>query len=126
LAHPERCVQLTNKPELFEELLSMEIHLQVNWGSFLGHYGSKAKITAVYLATKGYIHCLATDSHRPDQHFTDSLEHAPAIVEEFVGSQSINLLARENPLRVLRGEPLVDMPADEIRPEVKKRWWSIL
>ncbi len=126
LAHPERCAQLTDKPELFEELVSTEIYLQVNWGSFLGHHGGKAKKTAVYLASKGYIHCLATDSHRPDQHLVDCLEHGGAFVEELVGSQNLELLARENPLRVLRGEPLIDMDAEESRPEVKRRRrWGI-
>jgi protein-tyrosine phosphatase len=127
LAHAERCEQLADKPELFEELLSREIYLQVNWGSFWGHHGSKAKKTAVYLATKGYIHCLATDSHRPDQHLVDSFELAAAEVEELVGTKNLDLLARGNPLRVLRGEPLIEMDKDEIRPEVKRRRrWGIL
>jgi protein-tyrosine phosphatase len=126
LAHPERCAQLADKPELFEDLISMDIR-QVNWGSFLGHHGSRAKKTAVYLASKGYIHCLATDSHRPDRHLVDSLEHGAAVVEEFVGPKNLELLARENPLRVLRGEPLIGMAPDDSRPEVKRRRrWGIL
>lgn len=126
LAHPERCEQLTDKPKLFEDLVSMEIYLQVNWGSFLGHHGSKAKIAAFYLASRGYIHCLATDSHRPDQHFVDSLKHGAATVEKFVGPKNLDLLARGNPLRVLRGEPLVDMDVEDIRSEAKRRrLWGI-
>lgn len=126
-AHPERCAQLTDKLELFEDLISMGVYLQVNWGSFLGHHGSKAKKTAVYLASRGYIHCLATDSHRPDKGHTDICRHATDAVEEYVGPRNLDLLARENPLRVLRGEPLIEMAEVDIRPEVKKRRrWGIL
>jgi len=126
LAHAERCEQLADKQELFEELVSTGIYLQVNWGSFLGHHGGKAKKTAVYLASKGYIHCLATDSHRPDKGHAGISRHAAADVEELVGPQNLDLLARENPLRVLRDEPLVDMAAEEIKTGVKKRRrWAI-
>ena len=126
LAHPERCEQLTDKQELLDDLFSRGTYLQVNWGSFLGHHGRKATKTAVYLASRGYIHCLATDSHRPDKGLTDSLELAAPVVEEIVGPRNLELLARENPLRVLRGEPLIDMAVEEIRPEVKKRRkWGI-
>jgi len=126
LAHPERCEQLTDKPELIEDLVSMGIYLQVNRGSFMGHHGGKAKKTAVYLAARGYIHCLATDSHRPDQHLVDSFEQAAAEVEKLVGPENLDLLARENPLRVLRDEPLVSMRSGEVRPEMKRRRrWGI-
>ena len=126
LAHPERCEQLADKPELLDDLFSMGTYLQVNWGSFLGHHGRKATKTAVYLASRGYIHCLATDSHRPDKQHAGIFRHAPAEVEELAGSQNLGLLARENPLRVLRGEPLIDMAVEEIRPEVKRRRrWGI-
>jgi len=126
LAHAERCEQLTYKQELFEELISIGIYLQVNWGSFLGYNGSKAKKTARYLASKGYIHCLATDSHRPDKRHAGISLHAAADVEELIGPQNFDLLARKNPLRVLRDEPLVDMAAKEIKTEAKRRRrWAI-
>lgn len=127
LAHPERCAQLADKPELFEDLVSMGIYLQVNWGSFLGYNGQKAAKTALYLAKKGYIHCLATDSHRPDKQHAGICRHAAAEVEGLVGPQNLELLARSNPLRVLRDEPLIGMAEVGILPEVKRRRrWGIL
>ena len=124
MAHPERCAQLENKPELFEELISMGIYLQVNLGSFLGHNGRNAEKAALDLAYGKYIHCLATDSHRPDKKQSGSLEQATAAVEKLIGPQNLDLLARENPLRVLRDEPLVAMRADEVQsgPKRRRRW----
>ncbi len=116
LAHPERCEQLADNPELFEELLSMVIYLQVNLGSFIGHYGSAAQKTANHLASKGYIHCLATDNHRPDKQHLGNPE-STAAVEKLIGPQNFDLLVRENPLRVLQDEPLMSMSADEVRSD---------
>ena len=123
LAHPERCEQLAHEPEIVEDLVSMGVYLQVNWGSFLGHHGRRAKKAAVYLASKGCIHCLATDSHRPDQRLLDCLELVVPVVEHIVGLRNFELLARENPSRVLRSEALVDMVLEDIRPVVRKRRW---
>lgn len=126
LAHPERCAQLADKPELFEDFVSMGIYLQVNWGSFLWHHGSQAKKTAVHLASRGYIHCLATDSHRPDKGHVDICRHAVDVGEEYVGPQNLDLLAQENPLRVLQDKPLIKMDEVDSLPEVKKRRrWTI-
>lgn len=126
LAHPERCEYLSDKLKLIEELVAMRVYIQVNLGSFLGHHGSKAKKAAHYLASNGCIHCLATDSHRPDRHLAERLANAAHVVEEIVGSKNLELLARENPLRVLQDEPLVHMNVEEIRTEAKKRRrWGI-
>ena len=58
LAHPERCEQLADNPELVDDLVSMGIYFQVNWGSFLGHHGRTAKKAAVHIASKE-IHSLS-------------------------------------------------------------------
>jgi len=121
LAHPERCEQLADRPELFEDLVAMGIYMQVNLGSFLGKNGPKAEKTALNLASGKYIHCLATDSHRPDIPQSSSLEQATAAVEKLIGPQNLDLLVRQNPLRVLQDEPLMSMSADEVRSEVKRR-----
>jgi tyrosine-protein phosphatase YwqE len=54
---------LATKPQLCDNLLESGVYFQVNWDSFLGHHGRTIEKMAVYLAAKGYIHCLATDSH---------------------------------------------------------------
>jgi len=118
LAHAERCGQLANRPQLFTNLISMGIYLQVNLGSFLGQHGSKTTKTAVYLASKGYIHCLASDSHRPDSHRSGSLQQATAAVEKLVGPKNMDLLLQKNPLRVLQDDPLMSMNGDEVRSQV--------
>lgn len=110
LAHPERCVHLINEPGLFDELVERGICLQVNWASFQGTYGSEFVRGASLLAKKGYIHCLATDSHTPhDPRGPDSISRARKRVQDLVGTKDLELISKENPARVLSGDPLVDV-----------------
>ena len=114
LAHPERCVQLINNLSLFDELIEAGIYMQVNYDSFLEYYGPEVYETAVYLASKGYIHCLATDSH--DLRYRHP-GNTKTVIEKLVkplGPNNINLITRINPKHVLTGEPLVSMDARNI------------
>ena len=123
LAHPERCAQLADKPMLFDGFIEKGIYLQINWDSFLGYHGREAARLARYLAAKGYIHCLATDSHDADNRHAGNVQRAAREVKNLVGPKNLQLLARENPARVLGGEPLVPMsrqnPQDT--PKSKRR-----
>jgi protein-tyrosine phosphatase len=124
MAHPERCAQLAEKPEIFDDLLDAGVYLQVNWGSFLGHAGPEAREIACYLAEKGYIHCLATDSHDPENRHPGHIRAAAAVLVELAGIDNLKLLAGANPLRILRGEPLEPMVKGErATPPVQKKWW---
>jgi protein-tyrosine phosphatase len=109
LAHPERCVQLAEKNGIIDEIIGAGAYLQVNWFSFLGFYGLEAAEMARYLATKGYIHCLATDSHDTKNRHPGNVKRAAVVVEKLIGTQNLSLLAHKNPTRVLKGEPLLSM-----------------
>ena len=124
LAHPERSIQLADKPMLFDAFIEEEIYLQINWDSFLGYHGREAAKLARYLAAKGYIHCLATDSHDADNRHAGNVKRAAREVEKLVGARNLRLLAKENPARVLGGEPLVPMSQQNLQDTLKsKRRW---
>jgi protein-tyrosine phosphatase len=124
LAHPERCDHLMKKRTFFDDMIYSGVYLQVEWGSFLGHHGPEVKSQAEYLAQKGYVHCLATDSHNSRFRHAGHVEDAARVVELQVGRENLELLGRKNPARVLKDVPLEAMvdyesPAGAKR---KKRW----
>jgi protein-tyrosine phosphatase len=120
LAHPERCAQLADKPQLCDKLIESGVYFQVNWDSFLGHHGRTTQKMAMYLAARGYIHCLATDSHDAAHRNAGQVQMASAKIEELIGLRNLQIIARENPIRVLRGDPLMSMEKSESTGSVKK------
>ena len=124
LAHPERCAQLASKPQLCDQLIESGVYFQVNWDSFLGHHGRTTQKMALYLATKGFIHCLATDSHDAKSRNARQVQRAAETIEQLMGPRNLQLISRENPIRVLRNEALKSMEGQEIQATVtKKRKW---
>ncbi len=121
LAHPERCAQLTAKPELCDKLIESGVYFQVNWDSFLGHHGRTTQKMAIYLATRGYIHCLATDSHDAKSRNAIQVRRTAETIEELMGPGNLQLISRENPVRVMRNEALKSMEGQEIPATVTKR-----
>jgi protein-tyrosine phosphatase len=127
LAHPERCVQLATSPQLLNRLIESGVYLQVNWDSFLGYHGRPALRMAHRLAYSGYIHCLATDSHNPQERHAAHVRLAAAKIENVIGHENLQRIALENPLRILRDtHPLPMMrpnPKTQVKKESKWRFW---
>ncbi len=125
LVHPERCAQLAAKPHLCDQLIESGVYFQVNWDSFLGYQGRRARKMAMYLANKDYIHCLATDSHDAISRNADHVQRAAATIEELMGPRNLRLISRNNPIRVLRNEALKSMErvAGEAIVAKKRKWW---
>ena len=122
LAHPERCEQVIAEPLFVQALLEAGVYLQVNCDAFLGNYGTFVQKTAVFLASKGYVHCVATDSHDPVSRSPANFFDALRYIEKLVGPENCRALAFENPGRVLSGDAFI-MPA-LARPETLRinRW----
>jgi protein-tyrosine phosphatase len=124
LAHPERCAQLSDKPQLCDKLIESGVYFQVNWDSFLGHHGRTTQKMAIYLANKAYIHCLATDSHDSKSRNAIQVQRTAETIEELMGPRNLKLISRENPIRVLRNEKLKSMEKTELSvPTTKRRKW---
>ena len=123
LAHPERCEQFYVNPRIIEQVIRAGVYLQVNWGSFLGVYGKRAARTARHLAAKGWIHCLASDSHRLSGPIPRGLQTSMADLVKRIGERNLHKLTWENPLRLLRGEPLSDLEMPLTMEAKPKPWW---
>jgi protein-tyrosine phosphatase len=106
LAHPERCAQLTSEPQLCDQLIESGVYFQINWDSFLGHHGRTTQKMAIYLASMSYIHCLATDSHDARSRNAIQVRRTAESIEELIGPRNLHLIAKENPVRVMRNEAL--------------------
>jgi protein-tyrosine phosphatase len=125
LAHPERCPHLSARPDLIEELIHAGVCLQVNWGSFLGHYGRTAKRTADFLAWNGWIHCLATDSHHSRSPHYDQIQTAASKLGAVIGQSNLRQLTIENPMNLLRDQAMRPMAITEkMTGKMQKRWWQ--
>ena len=79
---------------------------------------------AIYLAGKAYIHCLATDSHDSKSRNASQVQQTARTIEELIGPRNLQLISRENPIRVLRNEALESMEKTELSvPVTKRRRW---
>ena len=79
---------------------------------------------AHHLAQSGSIHCLATDSHNPQDRHAAHVKLAAAKIQNLIGRDNLLRIAGENPRRVLRGVPLLPMIKPEPKATVRKerRW----
>ena len=127
LAHPERCAQLAARPKLVDRLVESGIYLQVNWDSFLGYNGRQALRMAKYIAQSDYIHCLATDSHNPRERHAAHVKFAAAKIKKMIGRKNYQLIAFENPQRVLDGIRVLSMDKQispkKVKKDFKWRFW---
>jgi protein-tyrosine phosphatase len=121
MAHPERCAQFAANPRLVDRLIESGVYLQVNWDSFLGYQGRAALQMAHHLADSGYIHCLATDSHNPQERHAAHVHLAAAKIEEVIGRKNLQRIAKENPLRILRNTHPMPMMKPYLKSELKKK-----
>lgn len=63
IAHPERNLEMSSKPEMILELASEGCLLQINAGSITGLYGEKVRTTAQLLVRNGLVHLIGSDAH---------------------------------------------------------------
>lgn len=64
LAHPERVLTVQRETSRLESLVGDGLLLQVNLGSLMGLNGRDAEKAAAFMLRRGWVHFLATDSHR--------------------------------------------------------------
>lgn len=64
LAHPERYIYIQENPDELLKMMNLGILVQSNYGSFMGLYGKKAKVTAEILLKNKLIHFLSSDTHK--------------------------------------------------------------
>jgi len=84
IAHPERNIEIQQKPELIKAFFDRGILSQVNSGSITGFYGMNARRTAMRLINEGWAQFVASDAHS-DNIRNPGLKKAAVIIEKKFG-----------------------------------------
>ena len=127
-AHPERCAQVADEPEILDQMAQAGAKFQVNWDSFSGAYGRRVADVARSMARKGFIHCLATDSHDPNVRNAGNVIENTRRLKELIGDVNLRRIAVENPARVIQGKPLLEMDpvgmsVHVVKKKAAKKYW---
>lgn len=101
IAHPERYSAIQQDPLRARHWANHNFVLQLNKGSVLGAFGSRAERTANDLLELGYAHLFASDAHGCHSR-TPHLGRLQQWADEFCDPKYVQLLLEENPQRVLR------------------------
>ena len=105
IAHPERYLYVQEDYKYLDKLVEVGALFQVNYGSIIGTYGSKAEKTAKTLLKKGYISFLGSDIHRIDKPI--DLEKAMKKLKKIVKKQEIvDDLTYNNIKKIINNESL--------------------
>lgn len=102
LAHPERYLEVQEKPSLAVDFMHRDVYLQINTGSILGNYGAKVRDVALELIDRGYAHFLGSDCHCHSGLY-DYPQAVEAIRKEF-DDDTAEILSSDNPERMLNND----------------------
>ncbi len=111
IAHPERIKPWQNDPQRIEELLNMGCPMQLDIGSFLGDMGSGSEKLAHLLLENDAVHLVGSDSHNTGRRPLYTKRGYDWLSERY-SEEYADLLLKDNPLRVLAGEPISVYPAN--------------
>lgn len=123
LAHPERNMNIMERPEKLLELVERGALVQMNAGSIMGKYGESVKNTAELLLRNGIVHFIASDAHSAGSR-PPGLSSALRRARELIGEDA-KALVEENPSAVLNGETL-EFEAPKRLERTRKRFFSWL
>lgn len=105
VAHPERYGAVQQDLRLAKRWFDRGYVLQINKGSPLGAFGSRAQETAMEMLHRGVAHVLASDAHG-SEHRTPDMEQLALWAEGHLGREYTRILLEENPNRLLRGRDM--------------------
>ena len=113
LAHPERHRELSQSPEKVDRLRQQDLLLQVDAGSITGRFGKRSQAAAETWIRQGWVEFVGSDGHdlrkRPI-----ALKEAAERVEFRVGENEEHRLFVENPSRLLDGESIFRLEAEDV------------
>ena len=120
LAHPERNERVQRDPALLRQLIASGAVAQGTCASLVGLFGSAAERTLRRHLEAGDIGLLATDAHH---HRPETWGFVPGVrrLVERSPRLDLDLLLRENPRRLLAGEPLLSLEPVAERPSAFRR-----
>jgi protein-tyrosine phosphatase len=120
VTHPERNPILQKEIGKLDKWVDLGCLVQVTALSVLGGFGKRAGAAAHQLLSKGMVHVIASDAHDP-VHRHPRLDEAFAAVAEQYGREIADLLFRDNPARIIRGQ---FVSSEKFPVERRRRkWW---
>lgn len=111
IAHPERYAFVQEEPKILNLWKEMGCGFQVNRGSYIGHFGEKAKYLSLEMTARGFTTIVASDAHS-EQHRIPWLKDAKILLNRHFSPTASHYLLRHNPLRILRNEDLPQFEPD--------------
>lgn len=106
IAHAERYEFVQENPELVWRWKNMGCEIQVNKGSFLGRFGTRAQKTAYELLNHNLVTAIASDAHSPVRRTTCMADTYKCLREEYSG-EYLDTLFHINPKRICNGRKTV-------------------
>lgn len=120
LAHPERYIFVQNDPEFAYYLADQGYVLQINGGSVLGDFGSRCQRMALQLMDDGIAGVIASDAHDTEYRSPD-MNRLMEFLDQNFDPAEVKLWISENPSRILKGMPVLDL-IDRNTEEEKGKW----
>jgi protein-tyrosine phosphatase len=105
ITHPERNIELGQRPRRYYEMIRMGCLGQVTAMSLTGELGRRIKQVAERLLTNRLIHFIASDAHSPDGR-PPILSEAVRMAEKIVGKEEAQKMVTEYPQAILEGRKL--------------------
>jgi protein-tyrosine phosphatase len=105
LAHPERYSWVQKDPTALQPLVDRGIIMQLTAASLQGNYGGRVRKTAEVLLNRGMYSLVGSDLHHAGQPRLLSVMESQIV--SLTDQDTADTLFRENPRRVVHGEPLL-------------------
>jgi len=111
IAHPERIKPWQRDAVQLSELINMGCPSQLDIGSFLGTLGPNAERLANLLFDRDAVHLVGSDSHNLGSRALYAKRGYDWLSERY-GQDYADLLLKDNPHKILSGEPVQVYPVD--------------
>jgi len=102
ISHPERNMEIAQRPRRYYGMIQMGCLGQVTAMSLTGEFGPEIKKSAEKLLAKRLIHIIASDAHSPDRR-PPILSAGVKAAEKIVGKQEARKMVTEYPEAVIEG-----------------------
>lgn len=103
ITHPERNMDVGQRPQRYYEMIKMGCLGQVTAMSLTGEFGPRIKQVAERLLTNSLIHFIASDAHSTDGRLP-ILSEAVRVAERIVGKEEAQKMVTEYPQAILEGK----------------------
>ena len=105
VAHPERYEAVQHTPGLLETWFRAGYVIQLNKGSVLGSFGSRAQRTADIALRHGFAHLIASDAHSALRRTTD-MSRLRLRLREKCPPEYVRILLEKNPQRLIQNREM--------------------